>query len=170
MNKLQELKQVIQNPPPERLARIEYRSHFFQMFGISVVCLFLILKGFWYIIFAFIFGIGISYSQGMTAYAKYRAISALLKPEDPKDFMDDPSLTRRRSKIINYMFGSTAKWASIIVAVFASFTMIPVTVSRWVMILAYMISIPLIFVLMYFFFFYWIALSYYKKYRRLKSK
>lgn len=169
MNKLQELKQVIQNPPPERLAKIEYRSHFFQMFGISVVCLFLILKGFWYIIFAFIFGIGISYSQGMTAYAKYRAISALLKPEDPKDFMDDPSLTRRRTKIINHSFGSVAKWASIIIAVFTSFTMIPVTVSRWIMILAYMISIPLIFVLMYFFVFYWAALYYYKMDRMLKK-
>lgn len=168
MKKLQQLKQVIQNPPPERLARIEYRSHFFQMFGISVVCLFLILKGFWYIIFAFIFGIGISYSQGMTAYAKYRAISALLKPENPKEFLDDPSLTRRRTKIINYTFNGTAKWASIIVAVFASFTMIPVTVSRWTMILAYMISIPLFFVLMYFFFFYWVALYYYKLDRKMK--
>ena len=168
MNKLKELKRAIQNPPPDRLAKVEYRSHFFQMFGISVVCLFLILKGFWYIIFAFIFGIGISYSQGMTAYAKYRAISALLKPEDPKDFMDDPSPTRRRTKIINHSFGSVAKWASIIIAVFASFTMIPVTVSRWIMILAYMISIPLIFVLMYFFVFYWAALHYYKMDRRMK--
>ena len=168
MNKLEQLKQAIQNPPPERLAKVEYRSHFFQMFGIAVVCLFLILKGFWYIIFAFIFGIGISYSQGMTAYAKYKAISALLKPEDPKDFMDDPSPTRRRTKIINHTFGSTAKWASIIVAVFASFTMIPVTVSRWIMILAYMISIPLFFVLMYFFVFYWVALYYYKIDKKLK--
>ncbi len=170
MNKLQELKQVIQNPPPERLAKVEYRSHFFQMFGISVVCLFLILKGFWYIIFAFIFGIGISYSQGMTAYAKYKAISALLKPEDPKDFMDDPSPTRRRTKIINHTFkGGIAKWASIIISVFASFTMIPITVSRWIMILAYMISIPLFFVLMYFFVFYWVALYYYKMDRKLKK-
>jgi MFS family permease len=166
MTKLQELKQAMQNPPPERLARIEYRSHFFQMLGISVVCLFLILKGFWYIIFAFIFGIGISYSQGMTAYAKYRAISALLKPEDPKDFMNDPSITRKRTKIINYAFGSIGKWASIVIAVFATFVFIPVTTSRWTMVLAYFITIPLFFVLMYFFFFYWVALYYYK--RRIK--
>ncbi len=169
MNKLQQLKQAIQNPPPDRLAKVEYRSHFFQMFGISVVCLFLILKGFWYIIFAFIFGIGISYSQGMTAYAKYRAISALLKPESPDEYMNDPSITRRRTKIINYTFKGVAKWASIIIAVFTSFALIPVTTSRWVMILAYMISIPLIFVLMYFFLFYWVALYYYKMDGKLKK-
>ncbi len=169
MNKLQQLKQAIQNPPPDRLAKVEYRSHFFQMFGIAVVCLFLILKGFWYIIFAFIFGIGISYSQGMTAYAKYRAISALLKPESPDEYMNDPSITRRRTKIINYTFKGVAKWASIIIAVFTSFVLIPVTTSRWIMVLAYMISIPLIFVLMYFFLFYWVALYYYKMDGRLKK-
>ena len=169
MSKLQQLKKAIQNPPPDRLAKVEYRSHFFQMFGIAVVCLFLILKGFWYIIFAFIFGIGISYSQGMTAYAKYRAISALLKPESPDEYMNDPSITRRRTKIINYTFKGVAKWASIIIAVFTSFALIPVTTSRWIMVLAYMISIPLIFVLMYFFLFYWVALYYYKMDKKLKK-
>jgi len=169
MTKLQQLKQAIKNPPPERLAKIEYQSHFFHMLGVSVVCLFLILKGFWYIIFAFIFMLGVSYSQGMTAYAKYRAISALLKPESPDDYLNDPSPTRKRTKIINYTFGSLAKWVSITIAVFTSFIFIPITTSRWMMILAYMISIPLFFVLMYFFFFYWIALYYYKRERRLKK-
>ena len=80
MNKYQEWKQAIKSPPPERLAKIEYQSHFFQMIGISFVCIILLFKGFWYIIFAFIFGLGISYSQGMSAFIKHRNIMALIKP------------------------------------------------------------------------------------------
>ena len=77
----QKLIQAIKNPPPERLASIEYKSHFLQGIGITVVCIFLIAKGFWYIIFAFVFGVGISYSQGITAYKKYQMIMSLQHPE-----------------------------------------------------------------------------------------
>ena len=79
MNKYQQWKHAIKNPQPERLAKVEYQSHFFQMIGITVVCIALIIKGFWWIIFAFIFGLGISYSQGMSAMIKYRNIMALIK-------------------------------------------------------------------------------------------
>ena len=100
MSKFQKLKQAIKNPPPERLAKIEYRSHMYQAFGISFVCVMLIFKGFWYIIFAFIFGVGISYSQGMGAYQRYKVIMEIKGEENMEDFEDDISPTRRRSKII----------------------------------------------------------------------
>ncbi len=166
MNKLQELKQAMQSPPPERLAKIEYQSHFMTMLGVSVVCVVLIMRGFWYIIFAFIFSLGISYSQGMTAYAKYKNIMILVKPEHPSNYDKDISPTRRRSKIVYHVFQDNAKWASIITSVIVSFMIIgsPSLVQS----LAYLILIPLIFSLMYFFFFYWMAYPIYKKEMKIK--
>ena len=117
MNKLKNFKEAIQSPPPERLAKIEYQSHFLQMLGITVVCFFLILKGLWYIIFAFIFGLGVSYSQGMSAYTKYRNILEMVEPDHPLNFEEDISPTRRRSKIINHVFKNTAHWSATIAAV-----------------------------------------------------
>jgi len=163
MKKLQQVKQAISNTPPDRLAKIEYQSHFMQMLGISIVCIFLIVKGFWYIIFAFIFGLGVSYSQGMTAYAKYKNIRAMLGKENPKDFEADISPTRRRGKIISHVYGSAAKWISIVVSVLLTVIIIPMDISRWLMSLAYLIAIPGIYILLYFFLFYWFAYPLYKE-------
>ena len=163
MKKLQQVKEAISNTPPDRLAKIEYQSHFMQMLGISIVCIFLIVKGFWYIIFAFIFGLGISYSQGMTAYAKYKNIRVMLGKENPKDFEADISPTRRRSKIIAHVYGSSAKWVSIVVSVLLTVMIIPTDISRWLMSLAYLIAIPGIYILIYFFLFYWFAYPLYKE-------
>lgn len=161
MNKLQKLKQSIKNPPPDRLARIEYRSHFFQMFGIAIVCMLLIIKGLWYIIFAFIFGLGVSYSQGITAYRKWVNISQLLGKEDPKKYLDDVSPTRRRSKVVEYVYGGAAKWSSIITSVLISYVIIGFP--GWLKSVAYLISIPLFYSIMYFFIFYWLSFPIYKR-------
>ena len=102
MDVMERLKEAIANPPPERLASIEYRSHFLSILGILVVSVVLFLKGFWYIIFALIFGVGVSYSQGMTAYRKYKNILAIMgKEEKFEDLKDDISPTRMRGKIID---------------------------------------------------------------------
>ncbi|KKK52130.1 hypothetical protein LCGC14_3107970, partial [marine sediment metagenome] len=108
MNKYQQFKKALQNPPPERLAKIEYQSHLLQAFGITTVSIILIFKGLWYIIFAFIFATGINYSQGMSAYNKYNNIMAIITPEKVKDYDKDISPTRRRRKIITHVFGSAA--------------------------------------------------------------
>ncbi len=164
MKKLEQIKEAIANTPPDRLAKIEYQSHFMQMLGISVVCIFLIVKGFWFIIFAFIFGLGISYSQGITAYKKYINITAMLGKENPKGFEAEISPTRRRSKIINHVFGGSPKWQSSIIAVaLPSIFLIPLNISKWLTVLAYLIAIPLTYVLIYFFLFYWVAYPTYKK-------
>ena len=163
MNKYQEWKQAIKTPPPERLAKIEYQSHFFQIFGITIVSIILIFKGFWYIMFAFIFGVGISYSAGMSAYIKYRNIMALLQPEDFKDYDKDNSPTRRRSKIINHVFGSTAKWISILISAVVPLFFIQFAESRLAFSFAYVMMMAVMFILTYFFLFYWAANLVYQK-------
>ncbi len=163
MNKLEQLKEAMSNPPPERLAKIEYRSHFFQILGIAIVSVIVIIKGFWYIIFAFIFGVGVSYSQGITAYRKYININAMLGKKDPVEFQSDISLTRRRGNIINHALGKGPRWASVTISAIAPILFIPLDLSRWLFTLAYFISMIIIYVLFYYFFFYWIA---YPKYKR----
>lgn len=118
ITKFQKLKEAVTNPPPERLMAIEYKSHILQGLGILVVCVMLIIEGFWYIIFALIFGVGISYSQGVTAYNKYKYIKSMSPPEQPKDFVKDVSPSRMRGKIIDYALGWKAKWSSMFMAVF----------------------------------------------------
>ena len=105
MSKLEQFKQAIANPPAERLAQIEYQSHFMGIIGTLVVSIILILKGYWYVIFAFIFSIGVSYSQGMTALMRYKMISSLVTPDVITDIENEKSYTRKRSMIINYIFG-----------------------------------------------------------------
>ncbi|HEC37463.1 hypothetical protein LCGC14_0476690 [marine sediment metagenome] len=169
-SKLQQVKHAMKNPPPERLAKVEYQSHFFQMVGITIVCIILIFKGFWWIIFAFIFGLGVSYSQGMSAYIKYNNIMALLKPQAIEDFEKDISPTRRRSKIINHVFGSSAKWTSLFVSVTIPLFLIKFSESRITFSLAYMLMIGLLYTLIYFFFFYSIAYPIYKKKIKINKK
>ncbi len=168
MTKLKQLKEAMRNPPPERLAKIEYKSHFMQMLGVSIVSVILIVKGFWYIIFAFIFSLGISYSGGMTAYKKYQNIMALLGKENPLEFEKDISPSRRRSKIVNHVIGPSAKWASVICSVIIAIMIIPPTINRFLLILAYFLTIMISYILLYFFFFYWVAYPFYKKEMKIK--
>ena len=163
MTKLEQLKEAIKSPPPERLAKVEYQSHMLQMMGVSTVCVVLLLKGFWYIIFAFIFTLGVSYSQGMTAYRKYRTILSIVAPEKLEDFEKDISPSRRRSKIITSVMGPLPKWVSIILGVGSSMFIIGAEHSRWILMLTYPVCIFVIYIFMYFFLFYWIAYPFYKK-------
>lgn len=157
-----ELINAIKNPPPARLAKIEYQSHFLQIIGITVVCAFLFLKGFWYIIFAFIFGVGVSYSQGMTAYAKYNMISGLQPKEKIEDFEKDISWTRRRGKIVDSQIKYAGFFATI-VSVGLSVFIIDPTYSRWVLMVLYPVSLFVIYIFTYYYLFYWMAYPFYRK-------
>jgi len=165
--KFKKLKEAIKNPPPERLAKIEYRSHFMQLLGISAVCILLINKGLWYIIFAFIFGIGVSYSQGMTAFKKYEIISSYKSPESLEDYEKDISPSRRRSKIVESVMGRWAKWISIIVSVVVAVLVIDSSLSRWLLMVFYPITLSVLFIFIYFFILYWITYPIYR--RRIKK-
>ena len=160
-NKIKELKEAMSNPPPERLAKIEYQSHFLQIIGITFVCIALLVKGFWYIIFAFIFGTGISYAQGMTAYRKYIVIKSMTNPEQPHEFEDEKSPTRRRSKIIEYVIPQS-KWLAVISSVILTILSIDPTLSRWILMLVYPMTLGLYFIGIYFFILYWICYPIYK--------
>jgi len=162
MNKYQEWKQAVKNPPPERLAKVEYQSHLFQAFGITFVSIILIVKGFWYIMFAFIFGLGISYSAGMSAYIKYTNIMALIKPEHFKEYDRDLSPTRRRDKIITHVFGKSSKWFALIMGVVISFVILGNQHSRITLSLLYPITSIIFYLMIYFFLFYWISYPIYK--------
>jgi len=167
MSKYKDWKEAMRNTPPERLARIEYQSHFFQMMGISIVCIVLIIKGLWWVIFAFIFGLGISYSGGMSAYIKYRNIMALLKPEHFSEYDKDQSPTRRRGKIVDHVFGKGAKWVAIVIAVGFAFVMLGNNYSRITLSLLYPITSIIFYIAIYFMLFYWVAYPMYK--RRVKE-
>ncbi len=167
MTTLKEIKHAMKNPPPERLAKIEYRSHLYQAFGIIFVSIILIAKGFWYIVFALIFGVGISYSQGMTAYQKYKAIMSIKSPEKMRDYEKDISLTRRRSKIIESVIPNS-KWLGILVSVMISIAFINPNLARWKLMLMFPLTIALSYSIFYFFILYWICYPVYK--RRIKLK
>ncbi len=167
-DKIKKLKEVMNNPPPERLARIEYQSHFLQIIGISAVCVMLYLKGLWYIIFAFVFGVGISYSQGVTAYRKYLTIMQFVKPESLEEFDKDISPTRRRSKIIKSVMGGVPKGISIILSLGVALMLIDPTKSRWFLMGAYPLVMFVAFIFIYFFLFFWICYPLYK--RKLKKE
>jgi len=155
MNKLKQLKQAIKNTPPERLAKIEYQSHLLHAIGVAVVCGVLIYKGYWWIIFAFIFSIGVTYSQGISAYQKYNTIMEIVgKKYNPKK---DKSMTRKRDYIIKQTFGNYF-WILIGVGSFLlTFLIIPF--STWWLKIIFTFGFILIYIFLYFYIFYWIAES-----------
>jgi len=167
MNKWQKFKRAVSNPPPDRLAGIEYRSHFLQGLGISIVCIILLFKGFWYIIFAFIFGVGVSYSQGVSAYQKYKMLKEMQPKEKVQDYHKDISWTRRRDKIIQYHYGSIGKWFAMIVSTLIAYAFLGLGSGArfiwWKLSLFYLGIILVSYFLLYFVLFYHIAYFSYKE-------
>ena len=154
MNKLKEVKLAIKNTPPQRLAKIEYQSHFMHMIGVSVVCGILIWKGFWWIIFAFIFSLGVTFSQWVSSMQKYKGIMEIVQPE-PYDYKKDKSPSRRRDYIIKQTFG---RYTWIVVAAFTIYTVIYyVPRDIWYMKLVFSLSIIFFYIFWYFFVTYWLA-------------
>lgn len=167
MSKLEQLKNAIRSPPPERLAAIEYRSHLLQGIGISFVCIMLIIKGFWYIIFALIFGLGISYSQGMAAYSKYKMIMSMKPKPKLKDLKNEISFTRKRGKIIEHVYGKWMRWGMIVLSVIIAYELIPLSWPRWALMISFPITILSGFILLYYYYAY--ALAYPKYIHELKG-
>lgn len=98
-DKWQEYKNYVTNPPPHLIARIEYRGHFLNILGVLFVSIVLIVKGFWYAIFAFIFSIMVSYAQGMAAIQRYRVFAQFLPKETYEYILDDKSWTRKKQRL-----------------------------------------------------------------------
>ncbi len=148
----QKLKDAILNPPPGRLEKIEYRSHFFQILGVLFVCAILIARGFWWIIFAFIFSIGVSYSQGTAAYRRYKTLMMYQEEYDPEI---DKSPTRRADYIIRQAFGNWVWiWASI-AAIGITYVIVPLTTIWWK--ISFTMILFLIYLLLYYGVFYSVA-------------
>lgn len=159
MRKLQQLKEELRDPPPERVAKIEYKSHFMQILGTMIVCAILIYKGLWYIIFAFIFSIGVSYSQGINAYKRYRIIAGAREGDyDPKL---DKSPTRRRDFIIKKILGKYIWIIAAIISFFITYKFL--SLDKWFMKFAFAMVLFFNFLIIYFFLFYFVANTFYKR-------
>ncbi len=162
MTKLQQAFEAMKNPPPERLAKIEYRNQFYLIGAYVFAGSFLIYHGFWYIIPIFLFSSFISYAQGMTSYKKYQVIKQFVPEEKPEHFIDDISPTRKRSKIINYVYGKNISWGLAVASVILALFLIDPTQSRWMLMLLYPFVILSTYFALYFGVMYWIALPIYK--------
>ncbi len=147
------LLQAIKNSPPERLARIEYQSHIFSIIGNLIVCIILITKGYWYIIFAFVFSLGISYSQAVQSYQKYFMIKSFIK--DSYDPIKDVSFTRKRDYYIKKTFGYSARIISLLLSFSINYYV--VGIGRWYWNIILIISFLTVYMIIYFFPFYWIT-------------
>jgi len=141
MKKLKQIKDAIKNTSPEKLARIEYRSHF------------IISRGFWYIIFAFVFSLGVSYSQGISALQKYTAIKEIIG--DTYDVKKDKSPSRKRDYIVKSVFGKFMWVWVILLSAFLTFFIVPL--STFLNKILFSFTFLSIYVIFYFFFFYWFA-------------
>lgn len=159
MNKLKQLKEVIKTTPPDRLAKIEYQSHFMQMIGVTAVCGILIFKGFWWIIFAFIFSLGVSLSQFISAYQKYHAIKDIIG--DTYNVKKDKSFTRKRDYIINKTFGRWMKWFIMLASAAIAWDLVPY--HTWYYKILFTFSFLVIYIILYFFVTFWIANKFYKE-------
>ncbi len=168
MGKWEQILKAVKDPPPERLAAIEYRSHMLNILGVMMVSIILIYKGFWYIIFAFIFGTGVSYSQMVGSYRKYLAIREF-NPMKYPSIEKDPSPTRKRSRIINEALGSNIKWLISIISVIVSLFIINPSESGWAVKAAYPLLVMFIWILIYYFPTFWIANMVYENDKKLKG-
>ncbi len=158
MTKFQDLKKAISNPPPDRIAKVEYQSHFLQILGILFVTGMLIYKGFWYIIFAFIFGVGVSYSQGITAYQKYNVIRSIVRNDYKLEEEKSPS--RKRDHIIRDVFGGTPWWFSIIISLIITYFIIGI--GSWYKNLSFVFFAIFFQLIIYFFLIYHISKPFHK--------
>jgi hypothetical protein len=170
-SKWEEFKEAINNPPPERLAKIEYQSQFL-LIGAYLLAgiMFIIKSNYWFIIPIFILSSLISYSQGMSAYNKYKVIKSFIPKETLEEINKDISFTRKRSKIIKLAFGEKVGWITAFTSVLFAVLIIDPTLSRWKLMFAYPIVIITFYFVIYFFILYWIATLKYPELHLAKLK
>lgn len=158
---MSKLKDAILNPPPGRLEKIEYRSHFIQILGILFVCAILIAKGIWYIIFAFIFSVGISYSQGVAAYRRYKTIMMYQEEYDPDI---DKSPTRRADYIVKKVFGNYSWIIAAYISIILTYNIVPLINIWWK--ISFVMILFFNYLLFYYVLFYFIAKPIYDRRRK----
>ena len=98
----------------------------------------------------------------MNAYRKWKNIKEFMPVEKPEDFLKDVSPTRKRGKIITYVYGEKIKWVAIVVSVLISYVLIG-NKNIWLMMFAYPIACLGIFLMLYFIVIYKIAYIIYEK-------
>lgn len=162
-----ELIVAMKSPPPERLAKIEYNSHVLGIIGTLTTCSILIYLGYWYVIFAFIFSLGVSYSQAVQANQKYNMIMAF--KTDVYDPLADKSPSRRRSFIVREVLGQKITWLVSASSVALAAWIINPLHARWYQQIVLLLLIIAFYILIYFFVLYWIASPIYKRRQNKKE-
>lgn len=168
MSKLKEAYARMKSPRPEVLAKVEYQSHFLGITGVIATSIVLIYKGYWYVIFAFIFSMGASYAQGMAALQKYRLLVSLQPKEQPEDYLKDISFTRRRGKVISYVFGKKFSWLLSGISIVLTFFILNPVTKPWYYSVYYGILVILVYLFLYLVPTYYLAYILYK--RKMKSE
>lgn len=161
--KFKQWKEAVQNPPPVRLASIEYKNHFLLIGAYIFAGIMLYREGLWFIIPILLFSSFISYANGITAYKKHGVIKEFSPVEKPQDYDKDISPSRRRSKIVNYIYGEKTSWGVAVASVLVTLFTVDPTLSRWRLMIIYPSMIISIYIIIYFFFLYWAAHPMYKK-------
>ncbi len=160
MNKFQELKKAIRNTPPERLAKIELQSLIMQMIGVTIVCGIFLYNGLWWIILAFVFSLGVSYAQAVTAYQKYCAIIDITGGST-YNYSNDKSPSRRRAYVIKKVFGFWGSVSALIISL--SFCILIIPYDTWYYKILFTFSILIVYIIVYFFILYPIAKLFFRE-------
>jgi len=150
--KYQEWKEAIANPPPLRLASIEYRNHFLLIAAYIFASVILARNGFWYIVPVFIFSSMISYAAGVTAYQKYKVISQFSGKPTIKELDKDISFTRRRANIVKHIYGRKIDIISGSATFFLTLWIVKPTLPR----LQFIFLFPTAWIFLYFFLYLWV--------------
>lgn len=152
MLELKKVSEAIRNPPPERLAKIEYQSHALGILGNLFVCIALIYNGYWYIIFAFIFSVGVSYSQMVQAKQKYNLFMQFKQSNDAiNDIIIEKSPTRKKDKMIRLIIGKHTGKALMLSLSLITFYLVYYFSIKWYLQIPMIIGLLVAYLLIYFF-------------------
>jgi len=120
-SKFEQWKTAVKNTPPERLLKISMQGYVLQSIGLLVVCIMLLINGtWWWLVFAFIFGIWNNVSGFISTWKQYDELKKL-KEELALSGVKDTSPHRNKAEIIKSRLGVKAAWLSALISIFISY-------------------------------------------------
>ena len=156
-SKFQQWKTAMKNTPPERLLKINMQGFVMQSIGLIVVCTVILFQtSWWWLIFAFIFGLFNQYSGFVSNYQQYSQILEYKKLAGIKE-EEDKSPHRNKVKFIQERLGKKVGWITAFSSAVISYLIVPGTWKWYFKSPAILFLICLCYYLIYFKFFYYVA-------------
>jgi len=157
ISKFEQWKNAIKNTPPERLLRINMQGYILQSIGLIVVCIMILLikDSWWWLIFAFIFGLFNNYSGFVSNYQQYNQIIEYKKLANIKE--EDKSPHRNKAKLIKKRLGKKVGWITAFSSAVISYLIVPKNWKWYFKSPAILFILCISYYLIYFKFFYWVA-------------